>query len=77
MTQPHPHDPSDAPDEIAEYIMSITNNGRDLFDVCAQIAQGDAPDATRENRNEAIRLIIQYQDRLPHLYRHPQSPSPP
>ena len=79
MTQQQ-HDPAqcDLDCQISEYIMSITDNGRTLLDVVSEIARGDDPTATSEDRNEAIRLIIQYQDRMPDAFRVPGSlpPSP-
>ena len=59
MTQQQ-HDPAqcDLDRQISEYIMSITDNGRTLLDVVSEIARGDDPTTTREDRNEAIRLII-------------------
>ena len=77
MTQQQ-HDPAqcDLDCQISEYIMSITDNGRTLLDVVSEIARGDDPTATREDRNEAIRLIIQYQDRMPDVFRVPGSLPP-
>ena len=75
----HTHHPSqsDLAREISDYIRSITDNGRTLFDVLGEIARCDDPTATREDRNEAIRLIIENQERFPDFFRDTQSPQSP
>ena len=76
MTQPNPQNSSYSEHErdIADYILAQTNNGRDLLDFLAKLAQGDYPEATREDRIEAAWLLVEYQDHYAHLFEDPQSP---
>ena len=62
MPQQSQQNPSDLAREVSEFILAQTNNGRDLFDILLGIAQGDSPDATREDRIEAAWLITQYKE---------------
>ena len=76
MTQPHRHNPLDPGParRLSEHILARTNNGRTIFDGLARIARGDDPKATRKDRIRAARIIVEYQDRFPHIFQDPHSP---